>query len=163
MPGSPRVRRRLEELNASMEDIGTYFITHEHRDHLFQWPEDTGAPLWQRTENRSIESGIEVIRCPGHAPDLYALRFSNESGNVWVVEDAILNRVWLMAWAYFWPNGYSRSVCLRKHTHRRMHDRKAPVTGEGLGSGSLGSCSTDSPSMRRTRRRVFLAAELRKP
>jgi len=46
------------------------------------------------------------VPCPGHAPDLRALRFPSEYGEVWIVGDAILSLEWLLDWRYYWPNGY---------------------------------------------------------
>ena len=49
---------------------------------------------------------LATVPCPGHAPDLQALRFPSESGEVWIVGDAILSLEWLLDWRYYWPNGY---------------------------------------------------------
>jgi glyoxylase-like metal-dependent hydrolase (beta-lactamase superfamily II) len=50
--------------------------------------------------------GIDMVACPGHAADLLVLTFRDARGMVCVASDVILNREWLVAWQYYWPNVY---------------------------------------------------------
>ena len=52
--------------------------------------------------------GVELVNCPGHEPDLMALRFDATDGETWIVGDAILDQQWLLAWLFYWPNRYLR-------------------------------------------------------
>jgi glyoxylase-like metal-dependent hydrolase (beta-lactamase superfamily II) len=110
---------RLSELDVAFDCVGYYLETHEHFDHVIRLPE--GHPLWKETRLVSVSQpgwkpltevdlaslpGLQLVGCPGHAPDLQALRFDTIDGDTWVVGDAILSQSWLEAWMFFWPNMY---------------------------------------------------------
>ena len=99
---------RLAALGVSADDIGFYFVTHRHFDHTLAVPQEVARPNWQLWESgwSARFPRLSAVACPGHAPDLHALRFPSESGEVWIVGDAILNLEWLLDWRYYWPNGY---------------------------------------------------------
>jgi glyoxylase-like metal-dependent hydrolase (beta-lactamase superfamily II) len=100
--------RRLAALGISPAQFGYYFMTHRHLDHALVVPEGVDRPDWQPWRPRLGGGlfGLSAVACPGHAPELQALKFACESGEVWVVGDAILNQDWLVNWSYYWPNGY---------------------------------------------------------
>lgn len=109
---------RLQQLDASLDNIGYFFETHGHSDHKAHVPRPVSLGMrlrWKRkwVPQWNLWSGdteafpsIDMIACPGHAVDLRVLSFRSEGGVVCVASDAILNREWLMAWQYFWPNVY---------------------------------------------------------
>lgn len=96
----------------SFKDIGHIFVTHQHYDHQLHFPADAPEPPPPFIEfvpgvTKGFE-GITAVPCPGHAPDLRALVFTSPTDErVWVVGDAVLDKEWLLAWRYFWPNNYS--------------------------------------------------------
>jgi glyoxylase-like metal-dependent hydrolase (beta-lactamase superfamily II) len=107
---------RLAAVDASPQDIGYYFESHPHSDHALHVP--AKRPLfglrarhhdnWQRLAPESANlPGIEFVSCPGHSASLHAVRFRDRGGEVWIAADAVLNRDWLVAWEYYWPNVYS--------------------------------------------------------
>ena len=110
---------RLQQVDASLDRIGYFLETHGHFDHKLLVPRGTSArkragvtkrraPKWKPlSENRGAFPGVDVIACPGHAADLQVLSFRGANGVVCVVSDAILNREWLLAWQYYWPNVYA--------------------------------------------------------
>jgi glyoxylase-like metal-dependent hydrolase (beta-lactamase superfamily II) len=107
---------RLKEQGSSLNSIGSYFETHSHHDHLLRVPRSgplsglrrNTTPKWVRLAPAASSPlcGIQSVDCPGHSPDLKALRFRADDGDIWIVSDAILNREWLVAWDYYWPNFY---------------------------------------------------------
>ncbi len=106
--GYEQAESRLSVLGISLADVGCYFSTHAHWDHLPRGLEkETVLPwrTWQPSRSGSL-AGLSAVHCPGHAADLQALRFDTSAGETWVVGDAILDREWLLAWGFFWPNGY---------------------------------------------------------
>lgn len=106
--GLRRARHRLENADAAFEDFGFYFACHDHWDHLkSRYTEEVGQN-WRPFGPGCTEelSGITVEPCPGHDPDLRAVRVPTEEGELWLVSDAILDLEWLTAWQYYWPNGY---------------------------------------------------------
>jgi glyoxylase-like metal-dependent hydrolase (beta-lactamase superfamily II) len=68
------------------------------------------AERWQRAtiDVRRVLPAVEPVPLAGHAYDLTALRIPTADGEVWIVADAILNRDWLTAWMFYWPNAYDR-------------------------------------------------------
>jgi glyoxylase-like metal-dependent hydrolase (beta-lactamase superfamily II) len=117
--GWQTAQQRLRDLGAGEDCLGYFFETHRHYDHLLQLPvpemrrmvDDAGTMSGRGWRPREMEDqhplpGVAVIPCTGHAPDLRALRFDTGTGQTWVVGDAILDRDWLAAWGYYWPNGY---------------------------------------------------------
>jgi glyoxylase-like metal-dependent hydrolase (beta-lactamase superfamily II) len=99
---------RLEALGISPAEIGYYFVTHPHFDHMLAVPQGVDHPNWQLWEPgyRAKLPRLSSVACPGHATDLHALKFPSEAGEVWIVGDAILSLEWLLDWHYYWPNGY---------------------------------------------------------
>ena len=99
---------RLATLGSAPADISYYFVTHQHLDHALAVPQGVDRPSWQLWGPgwRAGFPVIAAVACPGHAPDLQALRFPSESGEVWIVGDAILSLEWLLDWRCYWPNGY---------------------------------------------------------
>jgi glyoxylase-like metal-dependent hydrolase (beta-lactamase superfamily II) len=109
---------RLQQLDASLDSIGYYFETHGHFDHQVHVPRPPSlgrsmrltrqlAPKWNLwSGDTEAFRGIDMVTCPGHATDLRVLSFRGARGVVCVASDAILNREWLLAWQYYWPNVY---------------------------------------------------------
>jgi glyoxylase-like metal-dependent hydrolase (beta-lactamase superfamily II) len=107
--GYRRAAQEVEALGLSLPELARVFTTHLHGDHIPTVPRDVPSALFASPGLVRFyhAAGIEAVHCPGHAPDLYSLVFHTAAdGEVWVVGDAILNREWLEAWAYYWPNGY---------------------------------------------------------
>ncbi|MCO6455937.1 MAG: hypothetical protein J5I93_11620 [Pirellulaceae bacterium] len=116
--GYAEADRRLQQLGASWNDIGTYFESHLHLDHCLLVPQNPTAWSWLRARSQSFAGwsaydharsplrDLELVPCPGHAPELLAVRIQHPLGEVWIVSDAILSRQWLTAWQYYWPNIY---------------------------------------------------------
>lgn len=102
--GLRKAGKRLERIGAQLHDIGYYFETHSHYDHLLNLGDDVGGS-WRRFDPAAFP-GIELAHLPGHAPDLHALVFETEQGENWVVGDAILDREYLLDWGYYHLNGY---------------------------------------------------------
>lgn len=102
-------------VDASPADAGYYFVTHRHVDHVLAVPEGVDRPNWQVWGSEASERFplLAATPCPGHDPDLQALRFPSESGEVWIVGDAILSVEWLLDWRYYWPNGYDAAEVIR--------------------------------------------------
>lgn len=110
-------RARLEGLGIGFEDIEWFFETHPHADHMYlppflprDGPYCSPGVEWRsptEAEAATTFSSLDGVPCPGHAPDLRALRFPASQGEVWIVGDAILDLAWLEAWEFYWPNGYS--------------------------------------------------------
>ena len=91
----------------SLDMPACFFITHCHRDHIPVALLQKNSRMFHNQVPREFPD-MKVERCPGHSPDLHALIFHAPDGKeVWVVGDAILNLEWLVAWGYFWPNGYT--------------------------------------------------------
>lgn len=98
--------KTLDEIGHHISNIGHYFVTHPHYDHLpaFAIPDRplNGKPFFP------TDDSFRLIHCPGHHAMLRALAFQNgENRQVWIVGDAVLDETWLRAWGYYWPNGYS--------------------------------------------------------
>lgn len=109
--GFKEAKTKLAELNLAFSDLNQLFITHRHHDHLPNLSLYLDSPpeltLFRENEAGPL-AGISTAPCPGHSPDMTALRFwGPDEQDTWVTGDAILNRAWLMAWAYYWPNRYS--------------------------------------------------------
>ncbi len=96
----------LRTKGISFAEIGTYFVTHQHYDHMLRLPIDSlHLPFQAVTE---APESIRAVSCPGHDADLRALAFtSTDDKRVWVVSDAVLDEEWLRAWGYYYPNQYS--------------------------------------------------------
>lgn len=106
--GKKEAQKQVERIGLTLNAMRLIFVTHRHRDHL---PTDFDRDTMHIFQTRIPAEfpGLTTERCPGHAPDLHALIFRNiQEKIVWVVGDAILNRAWMLAWGYFWPNKYSR-------------------------------------------------------
>jgi len=100
----------LDSFGISFNDIGYIFVTHEHRDHRLRIPSKESHFKFNRFEFCLSEllTDISTMFCPGHDPHLQVLSFpSITNDDVWIVGDAILDRRWLKAWRYYWPNNYS--------------------------------------------------------
>ena len=78
---------RLTALGISPADIGYYFVTHRHFDHTLALPQGVDLQNWQRWgPGRRVKfPSLSEVPCLGHAPDLHALKFPSESGEVWIV------------------------------------------------------------------------------
>ena len=117
--GRKEAERRLAELDADFGCIGYYFETHQHYDHVLCLPggESTFDELpagagneysWVRLNQARVDAlpGVNLVNCPGHDPQLQAVRFDAADGETWIVGDAILDSQWLKAWMFYWPNRY---------------------------------------------------------
>lgn len=113
--------RGLSEMDTSFGDIGYCLETHQHYDHVSNLPtarsplteddvESANVPRWLPVgpDDSMPLPDVELINCPGHERDLMALRFDTADGETWIVGDAILDQPWLLAWGFYWPNGYLR-------------------------------------------------------
>jgi glyoxylase-like metal-dependent hydrolase (beta-lactamase superfamily II) len=103
---------QLEQLNLSFLDIGRFFVTHPHNDHvpnLSHFIDRTDFTEFQEGANKAL-SGIVIALYPGHAPNQQGLIFRSCSDQKMCISgDAILDIEWLKAWRYYWPNGYTTS------------------------------------------------------
>ena len=107
--------KRLASVGVTPDDIGYYFECHQHDDHRLQIPNLRSLLTrrqcdltWKCLERPpSVFPGISFPLCPGHDADLRAVRFRDQCGELWITSDAVLNREWLVAWEYYWPNIYS--------------------------------------------------------
>ncbi len=113
--------RGLSDMDASFGDVGYCLETHQHYDHVCNLPtarsplteddsDSADMPRWvpiARGDCMPLPD-IELVNCPGHDPDLMALRFDAMDGETWIVGDAILDQQWLLAWMFYWPNKYLR-------------------------------------------------------
>jgi glyoxylase-like metal-dependent hydrolase (beta-lactamase superfamily II) len=111
MNGLRKAKNRLQRIKRCLNDIGYSFITHQHRDHILNVPDESFNSTWEIFSKHKDKcfDGISLVSCPGHDSLLRAIKFINKSGEVWIVGDAILNEEWLIQWTYYWPNGYNRS------------------------------------------------------
>jgi glyoxylase-like metal-dependent hydrolase (beta-lactamase superfamily II) len=99
-------QRILQAANIRLFELGAYFVTHPHYDHLLSLPID--IPVDRFTQLQTPPDDICAVPCPGHAAELQALTFTSaKDERVWVVSDAILDDEWLRAWGYYYPNRYS--------------------------------------------------------
>jgi len=101
---------QLEQLSLSFLDIGQFFVTHFHRDHLLNLSHFIGRTKltkFQEGANKAL-SEIVTVPYPGHASNQQGLVFRSCSGQkVCIAGDAVLDIEWLKAWRYYWPNGYT--------------------------------------------------------
>ena len=111
--GLKMAHKRLRQLNISFSDLRRFFLTHNHADH---WPrlyynKENAALLRFEPETSVMPAPVEIRPCPGHSPDLHCLVFwdADEGKEVWIAGDAVLDREWLEAWMYYWPNNYTPS------------------------------------------------------
>lgn len=109
--GCEQADNRLTALGISLKDVEYYFSTHAHWDHCPRGSEVETLSLWRawRPSRSGPLAGLSAVHCPGHAADLQALRFDTVVGETWAVGDAILDRQWLLAWGFYWPNGYGEA------------------------------------------------------
>ena len=112
---------QLKQLGLTIADIGYYFVTHQHWDHMPDVPPRPPLPKWLNWDDvDAARAGrprpyalfdfpdLDSIPCPGHDPLAQALVFrSPRDETVWIVGDAVLNLEWLGRWQYYWPNGYT--------------------------------------------------------
>ena len=63
-----------------------------------------------------------------------ALVLNTKDGECWIVGDAIINKIWLIHWGYYWPNGYTTEQIVQ--TWRTVADilSKADVIVPGHGT-----------------------------
>jgi len=106
--GFVQAQERLARLGVTFDDIGACFITHPHFDHFVSLP-DSVAPSWRMfsTPASGALAGIALESCPGHHPLLRAARCPTQRGELWAAGDAVIDRDYLVHWAYYWPNGYT--------------------------------------------------------
>ena len=129
-----RIQQRLGGIGINVPvEIGLYHVTHSHLDHEPFWPDYTqvmrGVPYDDGWHD------LQRIHCPGHAADQYALAFvDTDDRRVWVVGDAVLDEEWLLAWAYYWPNGYTRDEIIATWTSIGMIIQDADVVIPGHGA-----------------------------
>lgn len=106
----------LKELGMTFADIGYVFITHPHDDHIVRFPKEIIKPSFKKFDptNNVLSSGIHISSSPGHSIKLQSLFFQSSSGKtVCITGDAILNKEWLLAWQYFWPNRYTQEEIIQ--------------------------------------------------
>lgn len=107
----PEVILSLQSMKMTLGDIGWIFITHPHGDHLLHIPHEyqqyVFPPFYPEVATQF--SDITIVPLPGHHPELEAMVFlSSKNLWTWVVGDAILDEEWLRAWAYYFPNRYTK-------------------------------------------------------
>ena len=106
---------RLASVGATPADIGFYYECHRHGDHRLYVPDDRlhvsrgrDDLSWKSLDQqRPAFPGVAFPHCPGHAEELRAVQFLDQLGELWIASDAVLDRHWLDAWQYYWPNGYA--------------------------------------------------------
>ncbi len=138
------VRARLEGLGIGFEDIEWFFETHPHADHMYlppflprHGPYCSPGVEWRspsEAEAAASFSSLDGVPCPGHSPDLRAIRFSASEGEVWIVGDAILDLAWLEAWEFYWPNGYTEDEVVQTWESVATILRTADLVIPGHGS-----------------------------
>ena len=107
--GRREAEAQLRHLGASFADVGHIFVTHPHLDHLPMLPHSqdlASLPLFRPGACPAL-ARLAAVGCPGHDPVLTCLVFPSGEDEVWIVGDAVLDREWLEAWAYYVPNGYT--------------------------------------------------------
>ncbi|MGE3806942.1 MAG: MBL fold metallo-hydrolase [Gemmataceae bacterium] len=115
--GFAEARKVAAEVGINLSDIRHVFNTHGHGDHLLNFPPGVERPAvaWFRPVT-DVLSETEIVPCPGHSEDSCALVFRDDAGiQVWVAGDAVLDRDWLVAWGYYWPNGYLREEIIQTY------------------------------------------------
>ncbi len=132
--------KRLDEPGASFEEIGNIFVTHAHYDHCPKFPGNYRIPKWiplhygKNGLFEGILEGVRCIPCSGHSPDLIALAFDTKAGECWIVGDAIIDKSWLVEWAYYWPNGYTAEEIVQtwNSVAHIVHEADIIVPGHGI-------------------------------
>ena len=108
MAGLAMATATLRQLDLRWEDVGHGFCTHPHHDHLSNLMDLLEHPLMRPELGADGPlGGLRTEPLPGHEQSQRALVFSDGGGEVWVAGDAVLDQVWLRAWAYYWPNHYT--------------------------------------------------------
>jgi glyoxylase-like metal-dependent hydrolase (beta-lactamase superfamily II) len=105
------IMAELQAIGYSLYNIGVYHVTHTHFDHqpcLGEASRLLAGKPYQLGQFDEQLPGLRLQLCPGHDPLQQALVFTDtEDQEVWIAGDAILDIDWLLAWKYYWPNGYS--------------------------------------------------------
>lgn len=107
--GFAEAQQAANELGIDLSDVQRVFLTHGHHDHLLWFPAPVRWPTVETLSDPETQGcqGMTIVPCPGHSEDSCSLVFLDERGrSVWVAGDAVLDRDWLLAWGYFWPNLY---------------------------------------------------------
>ncbi len=108
--GIRNAQQAIGRLGISFDTIGRIFITHPHHDHIpkNRYSRELSRKKHFKGTSSGRLSGVAVMSCPGHSPNLKTLLFNTDGGqSVCVAGDAILDTDWLNAWEYFRPNGYN--------------------------------------------------------
>jgi len=127
----------LRRLGISWNDLPRVFVTHPHFDHCPGLPSGTGPfdfVLFKPGTDGPL-ADVRVVPCPGHFPSLEAIVFQSTSGEqVWIAGDAILDAPWLLAWEYYWPNGYPEPAIVEtwRSVARILSTADVVVPGHGL-------------------------------
>lgn len=106
--GCAAARKQADAAGIELNEVRWLFQTHSHLDHAPLFPSG-GFPMLEDVapDDKPILPDLEIWPCPGHAPDLRALVFRDAANRVvCVVGDAVLDREWLEAWGFYWPNMY---------------------------------------------------------
>lgn len=110
-PHVPALVQRLKNIGMELPDIGHFFVTHPHHDHM---PQMNRLLRLTGTAFRPELPGfadLHTVACPGHDRHLHALVFRDtHDQEIWIVGDAILDQDWLLQWQYYYPNGYEREA-----------------------------------------------------
>jgi glyoxylase-like metal-dependent hydrolase (beta-lactamase superfamily II) len=140
--GAVPAREAFEAAGVPMDRLRRAFVTHGHHDHLPRFPRGRGPGNVTLYPEGPPLPGLALVPLPGHSADMRALVFPSAEGEVWVVGDAVLDREWLEAWGFYWPNLYGpdeivqhwRSVArlLRADAIVPGHGAPIRVTGELL-------------------------------
>jgi len=105
----------LDDYKISLSEIQNFFITHNHSDHLPDYSLTkitVDVNYIDKDDNSFID--IDIYPCPGHSDDSKCLYFKSKSNkNVCITGDTILNKDWLKAWQYYWPNGYTKEEVIK--------------------------------------------------
>lgn len=107
---------KLKRCQLKLSELSRIFLTHRHGDHLPSFPpfEDRKRLRLFTGKPSRCFSHVRLMACPGHSPDSRCLLFPSSSGQtVCIAGDAILNKAWLIAWGYYWPNSYTASEIIQ--------------------------------------------------
>lgn len=112
-PHVPDLVRRLQSIGMTLPDIGHFFVTHPHHDHMPQ------MNMLLRLTGMAFQpdlpgfADLHKVACPGHDRHLQALTFRDtQDQEIWIVGDAILDQDWLLQWQYYYPNRYEREAII---------------------------------------------------
>lgn len=127
------LEQKLQKYRMCLSDIQYFFISHKHRDHLPTFSYDKNYV--KLVKDRKLFSGISTTPCTGHAHDLKSMVFQlGTKEEIWFVGDAVLNKEWLKAWGYYWPNRYTEEDVVQtwKSLAKILSQADIVIPGHGM-------------------------------